>query len=115
MTNNSSNTYIIKNKSIASMIEVYKLIIRGELSMINISYRNNVTNDFKKLSRREYQVLELMVLGRTNKDIAVELDITINAVKYHIKNIMFKTSIRDRREFIELNAKGQIWSSYEHC
>lgn len=31
MSNNSSNTYIIKNKSIASLIEVYKLIIRGDV------------------------------------------------------------------------------------
>ena len=29
MSNNSSNTCIIKNKSIASLNEVYKLIIRG--------------------------------------------------------------------------------------
>ena len=29
MSNNSSNTYIIKNKSIASFNEDYKLIIRG--------------------------------------------------------------------------------------
>ena len=31
MSNNSSNTYIIKNKSIASFNEDYKLIIRGAL------------------------------------------------------------------------------------
>ena len=39
MTNNSSSTYIIKNKSIASMIEVYKLIIRG------VSVLKKVTED----------------------------------------------------------------------
>lgn len=33
MTNNSANTYIIKNKFIASRIEVYKLIIRGDMPM----------------------------------------------------------------------------------
>ncbi len=82
--------------------------------MVSTSYRNNMNSNSKKLSRREYQVLELMVLGKTNKDIAVELNITINAVKYHIKNIMFKTNIRDRREFIELNAKGELWKCSEH-
>lgn len=78
------------------------------MGMGYIPDRNSVTSNLKKLSRREYQVLELMVLGKTNKDIAVELNVTIDAVKYHIKNIMFKTSIRDRRDFIELNAKGQL-------
>ena len=34
MSNNTSNTYIIKNKFIASVIEVYKLIIRGGKDMI---------------------------------------------------------------------------------
>ena len=33
MSNNSSNTCIIKNKSIASWNEVYKLIIRGDLEV----------------------------------------------------------------------------------
>lgn len=33
MSNNSSNTCIIKNKSIASLKEDYKLIIRGEWNM----------------------------------------------------------------------------------
>ena len=36
MSNNSSNTYIIKNKSIASLNEVYKLIIRGERYLMRI-------------------------------------------------------------------------------
>lgn len=35
MSNNSSNTCIIKNKSIASLNEGYKLIIRGVIIMKN--------------------------------------------------------------------------------
>ena len=61
-----------------------------------------------RLSEREYQILDLIVLGKTNKEIADELKITINTVKYHIKNIMAKSGITDRRDFIELSAKGQL-------
>jgi len=42
------------------------------------------------LTNREYQVLRLMLRGMANKEIGVELCITVRTVEYHIANILGK-------------------------
>ena len=39
------------------------------------------------ISDREVEIIEALVVGKTNKEIAAELFISINTVKTHIKNI----------------------------
>jgi DNA-binding NarL/FixJ family response regulator len=48
------------------------------------------------LTAREREVLELLVAGRTNKEIAGALDIAENTVKNHLKSILGKLHLRNR-------------------
>jgi DNA-binding NarL/FixJ family response regulator len=48
------------------------------------------------LSTREVQVLELVAAGRSNKQIAYELDIAENTVRIHVRNILGKLRAQDR-------------------
>jgi DNA-binding NarL/FixJ family response regulator len=48
------------------------------------------------LSTREVQVLELVAMGRSNKQIAYELDIAENTVRIHVRNILGKLRAQDR-------------------
>jgi DNA-binding CsgD family transcriptional regulator len=50
------------------------------------------------LTRRESQVLRLLVQGRSNAEIARELFITIKTVSVHITNIKAKFGARSRVE-----------------
>ena len=50
------------------------------------------------LSAREVQVLELIVQGLANKQIAYALDITEHTVKNHVKNILSKLGAQDRTQ-----------------
>ena len=50
------------------------------------------------LSAREMQVLELIVQGLANKQIAYALDITEHTVKNHVKNILSKLGAQDRTQ-----------------
>lgn len=54
------------------------------------------------LSEREGEVFNLIAKGLTNKKIAEDLFISMNTVKYHIRNIYEKLNINSKNEVIEI-------------
>ncbi|UAY53626.1 response regulator transcription factor [Ferruginibacter albus] len=61
---------------------------------------------FKALSEKQYQVLRLLADGLLYKEIAAKLDITIDTVKKHARNIYEKLHVRTRSEAITLYLKS---------
>jgi DNA-binding NarL/FixJ family response regulator len=53
---------------------------------------------FKKLSPREMEVLAEIVDGRTNREIATKLFISVNTVKHHTHSILDKLGVENRRQ-----------------
>ncbi len=51
-----------------------------------------------KLSKRETEVLELVLQGKTTQEIAGELYLAVGTVKTHVHNILTKTGNRNRKE-----------------
>jgi len=50
----------------------------------------------KPLSEREYQVLNLVVKGKSNSEIADELMISVHTAKAHVCSILQKMAVNDR-------------------
>jgi DNA-binding CsgD family transcriptional regulator len=61
-----------------------------------------VAGRISQLRTREREVLELMVAGMRNRDIAERLHITVRTVKFHVSNILRKLDVRSRAEVIVL-------------
>jgi ATP/maltotriose-dependent transcriptional regulator MalT len=57
------------------------------------------------LTRQEKTVLELIEQGLSNKDIARQLQISLNTLKVHIRNLYGKMGIESRRDILAKNAR----------
>lgn len=55
---------------------------------------------FPRLSNREWEVMELLLQGKSNKLIASSLGISDRTVEFHLKNIYAKFQVRSRIELI---------------
>jgi len=60
-----------------------------------LSLQNDEKNNVE-LSSKEIQVLELLACGHENSNIAKELKISIDTVKFHFKSIKIKLNSKNR-------------------
>lgn len=75
------------------------LIILALVSFIIISRKKRSSNQVP-LSKQEKIVKDLIVSGKSNKEIANELFVSISTVKTHITNIYGKLNISNRQELL---------------
>jgi len=61
-----------------------------------------------KLSEREQEVLRLISEGKTNKEIASSLQISIHTVDAHIRRIFSRLGVRNRVQ------AALVWHGYQH-
>ncbi len=52
----------------------------------------------KSLSKREEQVLRLVTAGKSNKEIAIVLDLQEKTIKHHMTSVLSKLKVRNRVE-----------------
>jgi len=62
--------------------------------------QENAATDVEKLSAREREVLDLVVRGLSNKEIVGRLNITIESVRWHLRNIYEKLHVHSRTEVL---------------
>ncbi len=62
----------------------------------------------KALTRREGDILGQMMLGRSNKRIAMELSVAIGTVKTHVKSILDKLHATSRTEAVAIAQRRGI-------
>ena len=63
---------------------------------------DKIFNGLKTLTPREYEVLNQVVSGRLNKEIASELGITIRTVKEHRRRVMEKLEANSLAELVTM-------------
>jgi DNA-binding NarL/FixJ family response regulator len=59
------------------------------------------------LTAREQEVLEMILTGKSNREIAAALNITENTVKTHAKSIYSKYDVRSRARLISILLRGE--------
>ena len=61
------------------------------------------------LTKREKEIFEMLIINKTTKNIASELNISEKTVRNHISNVMQKLSVKGRASaVVELLRLGEI-------
>jgi DNA-binding NarL/FixJ family response regulator len=61
-----------------------------------------------KLTRREAEVLDLLAQGKTNKEIAHQLVVSVRTVKFHVSSLLKKLGAGNRTEVVSLAAQSGL-------
>lgn len=72
--------------------------------------QRTVQGDDSGMTEREKEVLLLIAEGKSNKDIAEELHISIKTVKTHVSNLLMKCELEDRTQ-LAIYAHRQGWAA----
>lgn len=67
---------------------------------------DRIYND-KKITSREREIIELILQGKSNREIEQELFISIFTVKNHVRNIYAKLGVRSRTKLIQMIVDSQ--------
>jgi FixJ family two-component response regulator len=79
-----------------------KNIVANALEIINSVNLDKILSRLKTLTPREHEVLNQVVSGRLNKEIASELGITERTVKAHRRTIMEKMETKSLAELVTM-------------
>jgi DNA-binding NarL/FixJ family response regulator len=94
--------YVLKGESgREDLLQCIRAVSRGEMwihpiAAARLAERMTAPN----LTRREIEVLRLMVAGKSNKEIGSSLDVTEGTVKVHVNHILAKLGVTGRVEAI---------------
>ena len=123
--NAGANAYCMKNIKIDELVSVISSVLHGAiwidpsiaqyiLEVLNSSRveessepKDNINAGFD-LTARETEILKLVARGKSNKDIADELVLSIHTVKNHLKNILQKLCVEDRTQAAILAIKENL-------
>ena len=115
---NGAKGYLLKNTNPKKIIESIKMVYSGSgviqdeiLDKIKntLNFENNEINIDKSLfTEREFEVMEAISEGLSNKEIAKKLFISEGTVKNYITNIFQKTNLSHRTQIAIYYLKGRI-------
>jgi len=98
--------YVSKSDSPEKLLDTIAAVAAGQMVFPYLDVRRIHDNPMTGLTRRELEVLSALALGRTNKQIAIEQEVSLNTVKFHIKNLYAKLAVHNRAQAVALYLKS---------
>jgi two-component system, NarL family, response regulator len=94
-----ARAYLLKTTNRAELVEVIKGVHQGDYRLApEFAARLAQRIAEPQLSARELEVLQWIVRGQSNKEIAATLNLAENTVKNHVKTILEKLHVKDRTQ-----------------
>jgi len=94
-----AKSYLLKDTPEDELAATIRAVHAGEEKLApKLAERLAQRQKRPELSQREMEVLQLLVRGRSNKEIASSLFITEDTVKAHLKTLFVKLGVQDRTD-----------------
>lgn len=106
---NGADGYLLKDMSEQELSATLEAIAAGKPAL-SPALAARIVDEFARRGRaaesdeataltpRESEVLRLVAVGATNREIGAALDVTDNTVSFHVKNILAKLHLRNRAQ-----------------
>ena len=92
-----AKSYLLKDMSKVEIVGAIRAVHAGQDALPEgVAERLAERRRRQELTSREVEVLQLLVKGRSNKEIASDLSIAEDTVKSHLKTLFAKLEVRDR-------------------
>jgi len=105
--------YLLKDSVADDLVAAVRAVAGGEgylspaiSNAVLDDYRKHVTNPIDLLSSREREVLQMLAEGKTNKEIAVTLNLSVYTVDAHRGRIMEKLNVHSINELVRFAVRN---------
>jgi two-component system response regulator NreC len=107
--------YLLKDAADHDLLSAVRAVSRGEgylspavSESVLTDYRKHVTNPIDLLTSREREVLQMIAEGRTNKEIANSLNLSVYTVEAHRGRIMEKLNLHSSSELVRFALRNGL-------
>jgi two-component system, NarL family, response regulator NreC len=107
--------YLLKDSVAGDLVSAIRAVARGEgyispqvSNAVLDDYRRHVTNPIDTLTSREREVLQMLAEGKTNKEIAVILNLSVYTVDAHRGRIMEKLNLHSINEMVRFAVRNGL-------
>jgi two-component system nitrate/nitrite response regulator NarP len=94
--------FVSKSEQPAILLDSIEAVANGRMVFPYIDVRKIYDNPLATLTRRELEVLSDLAAGRTNKQIARDQDVSLNTIKFHVRNLYQKLGVNSRSQAIAM-------------
>ena len=107
--------YLLKDSGAGDLVTAVRAVARGEgylspavSDAVLDDYRKHVTNPIDRLSSREREVLQMLAEGKTNKEIAGVLNLSVYTVDAHRGRIMEKLNLHSINDLVRFAVRNGL-------
>jgi len=94
--------FVSKSEQPSVLLDTIAAVAAGRMVFPYIDVRSIYDNPLSTLTRREMEVLADLASGRTNKQIARDLGVSLNTIKFHVRNLFQKLGVNSRGQAISM-------------
>lgn len=109
--------YLLKDSEDDDLLRAIRAVSRGEAFLspavsdaVLTDYRKHVTNPVDLLTSREREVLSLIAEGKTNKEIANALNLSVYTVESHRGSVMEKLNLHNTGDIVRFALRNGLMS-----